>query len=231
MSKKWDHINSFIKDTTPAKRVRQFNQLPDKKSSLKALVIRPAAEFEYKIESFQSFFKYTLSRPQIVADDQTSGRYFLWALLNLLLYIVILFFVGAVGEQFDWQEGLQYALSGLVFTLVLIIFTFFTQLISINANITIYKVFVDILSYYTLVCVFGFIQFGFKLLSLPYNHALEILTFLVVLSIPTRLFISYHQDHKFEVDIFKMNLLLLVLIVLYMMFTRHISWLNFFSGI
>lgn len=53
----------------------------------------------------------------------------------------------------------------------------FTQLISINSNITIYKVFVDILSYYTLVCVFGFIQLGFQLLSLPYNHALEILTF------------------------------------------------------
>ncbi|GGA97366.1 hypothetical protein ERX37_04005 [Macrococcus hajekii] len=231
MSKKWDHINSFIKTSTPARRVRHFSQLTEKKSKLKAQVIKPVEEFEYKIESFRSYLKYTFTRPQIVADDMTSGRYFLFAMLNLVLYIMIIFFTGAAEGGFNWQEGLRFAVSGLIFTTVLIVFTFFIQLISINSSITIYKVFVDVLSYYTLVSFLSFIQLVFEVFNLQFNHSFEIISFLVVMSIPTRLFISYHHDHKFEVDIFKMNLLLIVLMVMYLMFTRNIEWLNFFRAI
>ncbi|TDM03960.1 hypothetical protein [Macrococcus carouselicus] len=231
MSRKWNHINSFIETSSTAKKVRHFSQSPEKKSKLKALVIRPVEEFDYRIESFRSYLKYTFTRPQIVADDITSGRYFLWALLNMLLYLVIVFFIGAADDRFNWQAGIQFAVSGLIFTLVLVVFTFLIQVISISSHITIYKVFVDILSYYTLVSVLTSIQLILKLLHPSYNHPFEIICFLVVMSIPTRLFISYHRDHKFEVDIFKMNLLLIILMVMYLMFTRNIEWLDYFRNI
>ncbi|KAA1042730.1 hypothetical protein [Macrococcus equipercicus] len=233
MGNRWNHINSFIKnrnETTTIKR--QIPSKNDGRSTLHAQVIKPVKQFDYKIETFITYVFYALSKPHIIVGDERSSRYFIFAALNFLLYLVVLFFVGATaGGHFNWQHGtVNMMLQGL-FTIALILFTFFIQLLSINRMNTIYKVFVDTISYFSIVSFIGAVQVIFNLLALPFIHELEIISFLIIMSIPMRLFTTYNEKHHFDIDVFKLNLMFIVLIVIYMALAEHIPWTRFLEGI
>lgn len=233
MGNRWDHINSFIKNRNEIATVkRQIQPKSDGRITLHAQVVKPVKQFDYKIETFINYVFYTISKPDIIVSDERSSRYFIFAALNFFIYSIILFFVGStLHSQFNWENGLRNLLVRGMFTVVVILFTFFIQLLSINRMNTIYKVFVDMVSYLTIVSFVGIVQILLNIFSAPYVNELDIVSFLIIISIPIRLFMTYNEDLKFAIDVFKLNLIFIVLIVIYMAVSQYIPWNHFLEAI
>lgn len=234
MAGKWSHINAFIRNKGDVKKKRQLETKEKRpvRSVLKAQVVKPVQTFDLKIDTFLSYVINTIARPYAIVKDEQSSRYFIYGVFNFLIYLFIIFLLGTFkGQGIDMMKGLYHTLAGGLFAFVAILFTFFIQLLSINRFNTFYKVFVDMVSYFTIVSVIGLIQFILQLLQLNYSHNLDIISFLALMSIPMRLFHNYNEHHKFEIDIFKLNVIFIILMVIYMAITRDIPWLSFYEEI
>ncbi|TDM07324.1 hypothetical protein [Macrococcus lamae] len=233
MGNRWDHINSFIKNRNETNSIkRRIQPKNDKRITLHAQVVKPVKQFDYKIETFINYVFYALSKPHIIVNDEGSSRYFIFAFLNFLLYLIVLFFVGSTASGgFKWENGVVNMLLQGLFMISLILFTFFIQLLSINRMNTIYKVFVDAVSYFSLLILIGLVQIILNLLNLPFIHELELISFLIIMSVPIRLFMAYNEKHQFDIDVFKLNLIVIILVVIYMNISESIPWGNFLEGI
>lgn len=224
MAGKWSHINAFIKSKGEAKKKRPIQPKEKKpvKAVLKAQVVKPVQEFDLKIDTFFGYVINTIARPYAIVKDEHSSRYFIYGIFNFLIYLFINFLIGLfAGHEFNILKGLNHLVAGGLFALVAILFTFFIQLLSINRFNTFYKVFVDMVSYFTIVSVIGVIQLILQWFDFKYSHDLVVISFLAMMSIPIRLFQQYNENHKFEVDVYKLHVLFIILMVIYMAMTNH----------
>lgn len=242
MADKWSHINEFIRNKNELKEQRgkikehkkkTFQQdQPTKEKKIRHQFVYPLKEVNTDANTFIQFLFLSLGKPYHLVKDDDSSRYFLFAILNYFLYTIVLFLLGSLkGPGINFIQGLKNVVAGGSFVLILIVVTFCIQMMSINRNNTIYKVFVDSISYYTTVIMIGVIQIILQLLNFSYNHQLEVISFLVVMSIPLRLFASYNDKHKFDIDVFKLNIIFIVIIIVYMTLTKDFAWLSFYQSI
>lgn len=235
MADKWGHINKFIKNpvtTSDKKKIDAEMTKREKftKNNLIAQVKKPIKEFDYQIDSFFNYVYRTIAMPNKIIDNPKSGKYFFFAFLNFLLYLVLIFMLGAMhSAHFNYHTGLKVVVSGALFSLLSIIFTFLIQMVALNRTNNFYKVFVDTISYYTLNNVFVIFEFIALLVSPDVAIIFYIIRFLIIMSIPFKLFVTYREIARIEMDVFPLHITFIIIMVIYIFISKDIAWLNFFK--
>ncbi|UOB21338.1 hypothetical protein [Macrococcus armenti] len=232
---KWDHINNFITDEQSKQQPYEHqkgivSKKKSKRAKLVAQVKRPIKEFDYHIDSFLNYAYRSFVMPNKIIDNQNSSKYFYFALMNFGIFLLMLYLLGAFHlRMFNNAEGLNYVISGGTFALVAILMTYLIQMLALNRTNNFYKVFVDTISYYTLYNFFILLE----LVSIyTYPDIVMIfytIRFLIIMIVPIKLFFTYKEMSKVEIDVFPLQIIFIVLMVTYIYITRDMTWLNFFK--
>ncbi|UBH13976.1 hypothetical protein [Macrococcus armenti] len=231
---KWDHINNFITDEQSkqpyAHQKGTVSKKKSKRAKLVAQVKRPIKEFDYRIDSFLNYAYRSFVMPNKIIDNQKSSKYFYFALMNFGIFLLMLYLLGAFHlRMFNNAEGLNYVISGGTFALVAILMTYLIQMLALNRTNNFYKVFVDTISYYTLYNFFILLE----LVSIyTYPDIVMIfytIRFLIIMIVPIKLFFTYKEMSKVEIDVFPLQIIFIVIMVTYIYITRDMTWLNFFK--
>lgn len=119
--------------------------------------------------------------------------------------------------------------SGAIFSLVSIFFTFLIQMVALNRTNNFYKVFVDSISYYTTYNLFVI----FELIALYFSPETVVLfyiiRFLIIMTIPFKLFVTYREMNNIKMDVFPLHITFIIIMVIYIFISKDIEWLNFFK--
>jgi len=232
---KWDHINNFITDEKSKQHPYTHQKVTvskkkSKRAKLVAQVKRPIKEFDYHIDSFLNYAYRSFVMPNKIIDNQKSSKYFYFALMNFGIFLLMLYLLGAFHlRMFNNAEGLNYVISGGTFALVAILMTYLIQMLALNRTNNFYKVFVDTISYYTLYNFFILLE----LVSIyTYPDIVMIfytIRFLIIMIVPIKLFFTYKEMSKVEIDVFPLQIIFIVIMVTYIYITRDMTWLNFFK--
>lgn len=231
---KWDHINNFITDEQSKQPYAHQKDTVSKKKSKRAKLVaqvkRPIKEFDYRIDSFLNYAYRSFVMPNKIIDNQKSSKYFYFALMNFGIFLLMLYLLGAFHlRMFNNAEGLNYVISGGTFALVAILMTYLIQMLALNRTNNFYKVFVDTISYYTLYNFFILLE----LVSIyTYPDIVMIfytIRFLIIMIVPIKLFFTYKEMSKVEIDVFPLQIIFIVIMVTYIYITRDMTWLNFFK--
>lgn len=235
LADKWGHINKFIKNPTPvAGKKRIDTEIKDNekfsKNKLIAQVKQPIKEFDYQIDSFFNYVYRTVAMPNKIIDNPKSSKYFFFAALNFIVYLLLIFALGAFySTQFNVESGLRMTVSGAIFSLVSIFFTFLIQMVALNRTNNFYKVFVDSISYYTTYNLFVI----FELIALYFSPEtvmlFYIIRFLIIMTIPFKLFVTYREMNNIKMDVFPLHITFIIIMVIYIFISKDIEWLNFFK--
>ncbi|MCE4956848.1 hypothetical protein [Macrococcoides caseolyticum] len=235
MQDKWGHINKFIKHQTPITEKKKIDtEVREKekftKNKLIAQVKKPIKEFDYHIDSFFNYVYRTIVMPNKIIELPSSSKYFYFALTNFLVYALLIFLLGVMhSSQKDVHYGVQFMVSGVVFTLISIFFTYLIQMVALNRTNNFYKVFVDSISYYTIYNVFVILEF-IAILCLPDTVIVfYMLRFLIMMTIPFKLFVTYRELNHTEIDVFPLHITFIVIMVMYIFISKDIDWLNYFQ--
>lgn len=232
---KWDHINNFITDEQSKQQPYAHQKVTvykkkSKRAKLVAQVKRPIKEFDYHIDSFLNYAYRSFVMPNKIIDNQKSSKYFYFALMNFGIFLLMLYLLGAFHlKMFNNAEGLNYVISGGTFALVAILMTYLIQMLALNRTNNFYKVFVDTISYYTLYNFFILLE----LVSIyTYPDIVMIfytIRFLIIMIVPIKLFFTYKEMSKVEIDVFPLQIIFIVIMVTYIYITRDMTWINFFK--
>lgn len=234
MADKWGHINKFIKNPSPDSESKRIDtEVTDKekftKNKLIAQVKKPIKEFDYQIDSFFNFVYRTIAMPNKIIDNPKSSKYFYFAFLNFILYLMLIFLLGAFHtSQFNVDDGIKMIVSGAVFSLLSILFTFLIQMVALNRTNNYYKVFVDTISYYTIYNLFIIFELIALLITPEKAIIFYIIRFLIIMTIPFKLFVTYREMNKVEIDVFPLHITFIIIMVIYIFIAKDIEWLNFF---
>ncbi|WP_414043442.1 hypothetical protein ACMGE9_01235 [Macrococcus sp. EM39E] len=235
MADKWGHINKFIKNPSPnieKKRIDTEMNTRDKftKNRLIAQVKKPIKEFDYQIDSFFNYVYRTIAMPNKIIDNPKSSKYFFFAFMNFLLYLLLIFVLGAFHTtRFNIDTGIKMVVSGAIFSLLSILFTFLIQTVALNRTNNFYKVFVDTISYYTIYNLFVIFELIALLIAPESSIIFYIIRFLIIMTIPFKLFVTYREMNNVEIDVFPLHITFIIIMVIYVFISKDIEWLNFFK--
>ncbi|WP_414046716.1 hypothetical protein [Macrococcus equi] len=235
MTNKWGHINKFIKNpvhVSDKKRIDTENDKREKftKNKLIAQVKKPIKDFDYHIDSFFNYVYRTIAMPNKIIDNPKSGKYFFFAFLNFLLYLVLIFILGAFHTaQFNLSSGVKMIVSGTVFSMLAIFFTYLIQMVALNRTNNYYKVFVDTISYYTIYNLFVIFEFIALLITPEVSIMFYVIRFIIIMTIPFKLFMKYREMNNIEIDVFPLHITFVIIMVVYIYISKDIAWLNFFK--
>lgn len=235
LADKWGHINKFIKNPTPiAGKKRKDTAIKERdkfsKNKLIAQVKKPIKEFDYQIDSFFNYVYRTVAMPIKIIDNPKSSKYFFFASLNFLVYLLLIFFLGAFhSTQFNFEAGLKMMVGGAIFSFLSIFFTFLIQMVALNRTNNFYKVFVDSISYYTIYNLFVIFELIALYITPESAMLFYIIRFLIIMTIPFKLFVTYREMNSIEMDVFPLHITFIIIMVIYIFISRDIEWLNFFK--
>lgn len=227
MAKRFEHINQFLKDKNkrPKRQARKKVKEIIKSKPLE----KKLPQFDKNIDSYYSFVYRSLFMPKTILQYKQSDTYFLFAIIHYLVFLLFLFLHGSIqSDHINVKEGLFDVSSGICFSLFLIMITYFIQYAAINTKITYLKVFVDTVSYYTIFNLIIIVQIALQIFMKNLSGTMHLLSFLMIATIPMRLFYEYHEDKK-SVDIYSLQMVSFVCIVIYLYLTKDIPWLHYFN--
>lgn len=232
---KWDHINKFIKEDDDKKYVVNYSldkqhAKVSKRKKLIAQVKKPIEEFDYHIDSFMNYAYRSFVMPNKIIDNSKSSKYFYFAFINYCIFLCMLYLLGAFHlRTFNNMEGINYVISGGTFALIAILMTYLIQMLALNRSNNFYKVFVDTISYYTLYNFFMFIELLCVYLYPEFVMIIYTIRFLIIMTVPIKLFFTYKEMNKIEIDVFPLHIIFIIIMVSYIYITRDMPWLNFFK--
>lgn len=231
---KWGHINKFIKNPSPEVKRQRIDTETEKrekysKDKLIAQVKKPIKEFDYQIDSFFNYVYRTIVMPNKIIDNPKSSKYFYFAILNFILYLILLFLLGSLSsKQYKIDDGIMFVASGALFSIVSILFTYLIQMVALNRTNNFYKVFVDTISYYTIYNLVIIIELASYYVSPDFSLMFYVIRFLIIMTIPFKLFVTYREMNKVEIDVFPLHITFIIMMVIYIFISKDIEWLSFY---